>query len=114
MIQKLLERISWKTRRWKIRVNLLDIYLHDHHGTWGFGILNASIGLYEYSLLAFECRLPNKTSVRKFSIDHWDILFLRRPLWKMYDDLSESQLWNPRSLSKLDRFKLRLLNRLFK
>ena len=30
----LLQKIAWRTRRWNIKFNLLDIFLHDGDGCW--------------------------------------------------------------------------------
>ena len=68
---------------------------------------------YDYSLLAFFFRLPNKTIVKRFAIDHWDFLYLHRPLYRVYDRLNDRELWNPTSFTIIDTIKLKILDKLF-
>jgi hypothetical protein len=112
-MKRLLERISWATRKWRCEFKLFNLLLHDQHGSWGFKLFTFNITIKEYSLLAFNCRLPNKTNVRQFTVDDWDVLFLHNYLWGEYDDLSDSKLWGVK-LSKWEGVKLHFLNKLFK
>lgn len=112
-MKKFLEKISWKTRKWNYTFHLFDLYLHDQTSTWGLNFLTFRNGVTVYSLFAFEFRLPNKTHVKSFTIDHWDILFIRNYLWNQYDELCDIDLWAPRSLSSWDLIKLKFLKRLF-
>ena len=112
IMRQLLERISWITRRWNYSFSLLDLYLNDHHDSWGFGFFSFS-SFRTYSFLRLTFRLPNMTNVRRFSIDEWDILFLHNFLWKAYDSLSDRQMWS-RNLTRLDRIKLNFLSKIFK
>lgn len=111
--QKLLEKISWKTRKWNLKFHLFNLYLHDHDGSWGFNLLAFNYNFQFYSLLSFEFRLPDKTTVRKFTVNDWDFLWLYNPLWEIYDDLSESKLWGAK-LSCWDKFRLSILDNIFK
>jgi|AntAceMinimDraft_18_1070375.scaffolds.fasta_scaffold371485_1 hypothetical protein len=111
-MKKLLEKISWVTRKWQYKFGLFDLLLHDHSGSWGFKLITLDINLRDYSLLAFKFRLPNKTTINTFVVDDWDILFLHNYLWKQYDNLSDSKLWGTR-LNWWNKTKLHFLNKLF-
>lgn len=113
-MKKILQKIAWKTRRLDLTISLFDLYLHDHQGTWGFDILSIGKDFRNYSLLRFECRLPNGADVRRFTVDNWDILFLSRPLWKEYDRLSDHYLWSRYDATGWDKIKLDILGKLFK
>jgi hypothetical protein len=113
-MKKLLQKIAWKTRRLNLTVSLLNLYLHDHEGTWGFDVFSIEKDFHSYSLLRFECRFPNGTHVRKFTVDNWDILFISRFLWKEYDKLSDHYLWARHDATGWDKFKLNVLGKLFK
>ena len=113
MFQRLLEKISWKTRSWNFSFKLLTIYLHDHDETWGFNFFTFHVNFRLYSLLSIEFRLPNKTTVQRFTVDSWDILWIRNYLGKVYDDLSERKLWGSK-LGYWDSIKLITLERIFK
>jgi len=111
-IQKVLEEISWRTLQWNFKYSGSELLLNEGGSTWGLKVCVFTINYREYALLSFESRLPNKTSVRKFTVDHWDVLFLRNWLWKMYEDLSERELWSS-NLSTRETIKLRILDKLF-
>ena len=111
-LQKILQKISWKTRRINFIISLFDLYLHDSNGTWGFRLLNFHRGFRDYSLLKFEFRLPNGANIRRFSVDSWDILFIYPLLWKQYDDLSDSEIWGIKHTG-WDKIKLNILTKLF-
>lgn len=111
-IKEVLEEISWKTHQWNFKYSNSELLLNEGGSTWGLKICVFTINYREYALLSFESRLPNKTSVRKFKVDHWDILFLRNWLWEMYDDLSDRDLWS-KNLSTWESTKLSILDKLF-
>ena len=111
-IKKVLEEISWRTHQWNFKYSSFELLLNQGGSTWGLKICVFTINYREYALLSFESRLPNKTSVRKFKVDHWDILFLRNWLWEMYDDLSDRDLWS-KNLSTWESTKLSILDKLF-
>lgn len=113
IIHNILEKVSWKTHKWNYKFDLLQIDLHDNQESWGFKLLNFSVNYRDYSLLAFFFRLPNKTTVKRFAIDHWDFLYLYRPLYKVYDKLNDRELWNPNSFTTIDTIKLKILDLLF-
>lgn len=112
-MKKILKKIAWKTRRWNYKVNLLDIFLHDGDGCWGFTLLEVVKDFRPYSLLSIEFRLPNGTEVKRFTIDNWDFLFLSTPLWKWIEDTEERKMWTG-GLSKWDSFWLKTLNKLYR
>jgi len=113
MMKKLLERISWRTRKLNLEFNLLCISLHDGSGCWGFTLFTINKGYTEYSLLAFEFRLPNGAERTVFQIISWDVLFLHNYMWKQYDNLSYSKLWGG-ELTMWGKTKLYTLGKLFK
>jgi hypothetical protein len=112
-MNKLLQKIAWKTRRWNLKVNLLDIYLHDGDGCWGFTLLEVVKDFRPYSLLSIEFRLPNGAEVKRFTIDNWDFLFLSTPIWKWVSDTDEREMWTG-SLNRWDSFWLKTLSKLYK
>ena len=112
-MKAILEKISWKTRNLNFKFRLLDIYLHDEHGSWGFEFFTIQYNFKVYSFLAFLFRLPNKTTVQEFIIDDWDFLFLERFLYKEWEKLDSIKSWG-RSYSKLEKFKYNILSKIFK
>ena len=89
----LLEKISWRTRRWNLKFNLLDLYLHDGDQCWGFSCCEVIKDYRTYSLLSFEFRLPNGAERRVFQITNWDILYLSTPFFDWYIDIIDNILW---------------------
>jgi hypothetical protein len=113
LTRRILEKISWRTRRWNIKFHLLNLYFHDGDESWGFNFFTFCANFKFYSLLSFEFRLPNKTTVKRFTVDDWDFLFLYNPLWNRCDDLSERKLWGSR-LTRWEQFQLSVLDTIFK
>jgi len=111
-IKKVLENISWRTRQWNFKYSNSELLLNEGGSTWGFKACVFTINYREYALLSLQFRLPNKTSVNRLVIDHWDVLFLRNWLWNIYEDLDERDLWSS-NLTTLELLKLRILNKLF-
>jgi hypothetical protein len=111
-IQKYLEKISWLTRRWNIKFQLLTIYIHDHDETWGFNLGSFLVDYHLYCLLSFEFRLPNKTNVQRFVVDHWDFLYLRNSLYNKLEDLEDRKTWS--GLSKRENIQHKILSKLFR
>jgi hypothetical protein len=109
----LLEKISFKTRKWNLKFNLLDVYIHDGDQCWGFSFCEVIKDYVPYSLLAIEFRLPNGAERTKVQWTNWDILFLSTPLFEWVSDLEESMMWGYEP-TKLERTALKLANRLFK
>ena len=108
-MKRLLEKISWGTRRWNYEFELFNLQLNSQPG---FNLFTIISNHKDYSLLSFKFRLPNKTNVKAFVIDGWDILFLYNHLWKQYDDLSDNELWGM-DLSLWGKIKLHILNKVF-
>lgn len=108
----LLQKIAWKTRRWNFKINLLDIFLHDGYGCWGFTFFKVVKDYKSYALLAFEFRLPNGADIKKFKVDNFDILFIGNPSkeWKM--DLEDSILWGYKP-TILQRIGLKIVGYIF-
>jgi hypothetical protein len=113
MLQKLLEKISWKTRKWNLKIQFFTLYLHDSDGCWGFELLSISNNFIKRSLLRLEFRLPNKTTVKVFHIDSWDILFMSYYLWRRLDNLEDRQMWS-RNLSTWEKLQVIVLQKLMK
>ena len=112
-MKRVLEKVSWKTRRVNLKFYLFNLDLHDHNGSWGFCFFRIEKNFNNYSLLSFKFRLPNKTTVKNFTVDEWDILFVRRFLFLTYEDLCEKKIWG-NELSLMDRVNLNILEKLFK
>jgi hypothetical protein len=112
-MNKILQKIAWKTRRWNLKINLLDIYLHDGDGCWGFTLFEVVKDFRPYSLLSIEFRLPNGANVKRFVVDNWDFLFLSTPLWKWIEDTDERKLWGS-NLTKWEEFWLKNLSKLYR
>ena len=113
MMNRILEKIAWKTRRWNFKYQSFILYLHNDT-TWGFSIAVFTINNREYSMLSIQFRLPNKTNVKVLSLDHWDILFLRNYLFKKWDHLDDSYMWHKEGLTKWEIIQLRFLDKIFK
>ena len=111
---KILQKIAWLTRKWNLSIRLFDLQLHDNLNSWGFDILAISYNHSVYSLLAFECRLPNGAEVKRFVVDHVDILFLRKPLNDWACDLEENAMWSGRTPTKLEEIAVALIGTIFK
>lgn len=109
----LLQKISWKTRRWNFKIHILNIYLHDGNGSWGIDILTIVSNYYASSLFSIMFRLPNGAEIRNFTLDELDFFFLRSPIHKEYERLSENKLWGV-GLSRWDDFKLRILDKIIR
>lgn len=112
-MNKLLKKLSWKTRKWNLRVNILDIFIHDGQSSWGFTLFEVVHKFKSYSLLALEFRLPNGADIRIFSIDHWDFLYLKQPLWRYWSNLDDRRLWS-NNLTKFETIAYNTISKLFK
>jgi hypothetical protein len=92
--------------------NLFDLYINDTWGSWGFDIIKINKNLKSYSFFKLTIELPNGAERR---ILHWnaDVLFLRTPLLHTLSELEDTDLWNPNSMTRIDKFKLYILQKLF-
>lgn len=109
----ILERISLLTRRWNFKLRIFDLYLHDEFGSWGFEFFTIQYKYQAYSALAIMFRLPNKTNVSEFTLDDWDFLFIARPLWNLWERLSDRKLWGSK-LTRFENIMLTVLNKIVK
>ena len=109
----LLQKINWKTRRWNLRFNLLNLYLHDGDQCWGFSFCEVIKDYRTYSLLSFEFRLPNGADRKVFDVTNWDFLYLSTPLFDKISDLNENIMWgyNP---TRWERFLIKIGDKLYK
>ena len=108
----ILQKISWKTHRWNLKFNLLNIYLRDGDGCWGFSFCEVINKYRPYALLAFEFRLPNGANIKEFTVDNWDLLYLSTPLYDWYSDLSEDILWGSKP-TPIQKIGMHIAKRLF-
>lgn len=92
----LLQKISWKTRRWNLKFNLLEVYLHDGDQCWGFSFFEIIKGYRPYSLMSIEFRLPNGAERTHVQLTNWDLLFISTPLLGWVSNLEESMMWGYR------------------
>jgi hypothetical protein len=93
----LLQTIAWKTRRWNLQINILDIYLHDSERCWGFNLIQIRNNYVCSCLLAFEFRFPNGADIKRFTIDNFDILFLGAPSRAWMDNLDDARTYGHKS-----------------
>jgi hypothetical protein len=112
-LNKFLEKVSWKLHRVSFKVSLFTIGYYGDSSSFNFRFFTVLNKLRESSLLAFSFRLPNKTHVKRFVVDHWDFLFLRHSLYKKFERLIDKELWTRRGLTKMDRLKMRILRKFF-
>ena len=112
-INRFLEKVSWKLHRVSFKVSLFTVGYYGDSSSFNFRVLTILNKLHESSLLSLSFRLPNKTYVKRFVVDHWDFLFLRRPLYKKYESLIDKELWTVRGLTKTEEFTRKVLSKLF-
>ena len=112
-INKFLEKVSWKLHRINFKVSLFTLGYYGDSSSFNFRIFTVLNKLRESSLLSFSFRLPNKTYVKRFVVDHWDFLFLRHPLYKKYESLIDKELWSVRGITKTEEFTRKVLSKLF-
>ncbi len=108
-MNRLLEKIAWKTRRWNIEFTLFRL-MHKSN-IIEIDLCSFSVNFGDYSLLSIHFRLPNKTNVRRFVIDRWDIFFVYTFLNKRWAELDDRALWNKNSLSTWDKIQLKILDK---
>lgn len=105
-MKKLLEKISWKTRKWNIKFSLFNIYLNDDHKQWGIKILWIFNGVAKYSLLSFIFRLSDKTTINRFVVDEWDFLYLYNYLYEKYEKLDDIRIYGKHSKIQIIIYKI--------
>lgn len=112
-MNKLLKKISWKTRKWNLKINILDIFLHDGHSSWGFNLFEIVHKHISYSLLSIQFRFPNGAEVKSFTIDHFDFLFLQHRIWIYWDTLDDRKMWS-NNLSTFETIMHKTLSKFLK
>jgi hypothetical protein len=110
----ILTKIAWKTRRWNYQFDLCKLYLHDQFGTWGIDLIAIHSNFKTYSLFSIQIRLPNLTTVKKLSVDHIDLFFLRNYLFIVYNRLDDKLLWNPNSIQWYHKILLKFFKHVLK
>lgn len=90
----LLEKIAWRTRKWNLKINILDIFIHDGDGCWGFTFLEVVHNFKTRALLAFEFRLPNgetlNNSVLTIGISYFlEVFFITNGKYWMKDECGQ-------------------------
>ena len=111
MLNKLLQKIEWKVRKWNIKFSLLDIFLHDSNNVFGFSLFEIVYNYRTCSLLTLEFRLPNGADRKIVQLTHWDFLFLSRYCYVVWERLDDRNMWTG-SLSRWD--KLKFLSKIIK
>ena len=109
----ILNKISWNSRNRHIDVEFFSVYgNHDYKG-WGFDLLKITNNLKAYSLLKYQCWLPNGTNKNSFS---WagDILFLRTYLMTQYLNMEDGVTWNGTEKCWAEKKWHTILTQLFK
>lgn len=112
-MKDVLKKINWKMRKTNIRINLFDFYINDRWDGWGFDIFHINYNVKSYSLLQLLIHIPNGAE-KNLVIVSGDFLFLKNKLLKTYDIMLDMELWNSKSFSKFDKFKLNILKFIFK
>jgi hypothetical protein len=108
----ILQKIEWKTRRWNLKVNLLDIFIHDGDGCWGFTLFEVVKDFRAYSLLSFEFRLPNGADRKVFQVTNWDFLFLSMFIYNKLIKLNEDILWGKKP-NLFEKILIKIGNKLY-
>jgi hypothetical protein len=111
-MQSFLEKISWKFRRINLAFSPLHIDWSGASSYFSFSIFKIVYNLRSYSLFEVTLRLPNKTTTKYFHVNSWDILFFRNYLFKLYESLSDKDLWNKKSMTSWDKFRLNILDKI--
>jgi hypothetical protein len=113
IIVGLLQKISWTTRKWNLKFNLLEVYLHDGDACWGFSLCEVIKDHRPYSLLAIEFRLPNGAEQTKVRFTNWDILYLSTPVYDWTCNMHENMIWGYVP-SRFEIFCLKITDKMFK
>lgn len=108
----LLQKIGWKTRKWNLKFNLLDVYLHDGDGCWGFSFCEIINNYRPYSLLSIEFRLPNGAERTEVQVTNWDILYITTPLYDLAQSMIENMVWGYKP-NRFERIYVNICKRVF-
>lgn len=106
-MNKILEKIAWKTRKWHFQI--IPVRLEYKMNSFEFDLFLVELDLRAYRLFSFHFRLSNKTYVKTFTIEYWDLLFLRIPLFNLLEKLEDKRLYTLASMTKWEKLQLRLL-----
>jgi len=109
---KILQKLSWLTRKLTMEINIIKIMLSNGFEEWGVDFLNIQYGLRSYSLFKLVIRLPNGGSINRVTYE-LDLLFLGEWFREKYMDISESLLWNPNTVTKKEKLLHGMLKVLF-
>ena len=112
MMQRFLEKISWKFRRINIAFSPLHIDWSGAASYFSFSIFKIVYNLRDYSLFEVVFLFPNKTTQKYFRVYSWDFLFIRYYLRKLQDSLSDKNVWNRNRMTSWDKFRLKVLNKI--
>ena len=112
MMQRFLEKISWKFRRINIAFSLLHIDWSGAGSYFSFSIFKIVYNLKDYSLFEVVFLFPNKTTQKYFHVYSWDFLFLRGYLRMLAESLSDKNVWNRNRMTSWDKFRLKVLNKI--
>lgn len=112
-LHEIAARIGWKTRKWDFKFELLTVRA-GHQQEYGIRIGTVQHEFREHSLVSFFISLPNRTTRRRVVVEEWDLFWMHQKLWKRYDSLTESLIWNPRIPSTMESVELWILDRLFR
>lgn len=109
-MNRILCKIGWKVR--KIYFKFAPFYFSIEGIDVELAIARFQIGFEEYNLFAINFLFPNRTTVPKFRINAWDIVFLRPFLLRYREDLDERNLWTMGNISYIERKTLKILTRI--
>ena len=108
----MLTKLNFKLRKFHMDVELFSLYLNSNYEGWGFNLIKITKNLKSYSLFKLTILLPNGAERR---VLHWDmdLFFLRTPLVHKLSDLEDNDLWNSSGMTRIDKFTLYILRKLF-
>ena len=86
-MKQVLQKIEWKTRKWKLDIEVFNIYFPSEFRCWGLKLFKIRYRDKDFSLLTLLWRFPNVTEGIKVRF-FWDLFF-------MHNYLDEPKFWNP-------------------
>jgi len=111
-MQRFLEKISWKCRRVEITFSPMFLNWSGSGSYFTFSIFKVHYNYGAHALFEIDLLLPNKTTHKYFQVYSWDFLFIRYFLRKLQDSLSDKNVWNRNKMTRWDKFKLKVLNKI--
>lgn len=109
-MKKILQKISWKTRKWNTNFSLLNFYFNDKFERWGIELLKFQKNNKEYSLFSLIFILPNNVNINKILINKWDFVYLHNYLYEKYEKLDDIKIWG--NMSKKDKLIYNILKKI--